>query len=264
MQQHGLGPAQLAGDVAIAHRLAGLLLQRLELALQGDDDVVKPGEIGFGGPEAQLGLMPARMQAGDSGGLFQEPAAIGRLGVDEGADAPLAHHRGRMGAGGGIGEEQLHIAGARFLAVHLIGGAGATIDAPAHLELLEFVEHRRHLAVGIVEHDLDLGDIARGAPRIAGEDDVVHLPAAHTFGRGLAHHPAQRFHQIGFAAAIGADDAGQPRIDHELGGIDEGFEAGEAELGELDQGSGRVSRTGRSERHQDCPSAWSSSFLKSS
>ena len=154
-----------------------------------------------------------------------------------------------MGAGGGIGKEQLHVAGARFLAVDLIGGAGTPVDAPAHLELLELVEHRRHLAVGIFEHDFDLGDIARGTARIAGEDDIVHLAAAHAFGGGLAHHPAQRLDEIGFAAAIGADDAGQPRIDHKLGGIDEGFEAGEAELGELDQGSGRVSRTGRDNRH---------------
>ena len=72
MQQHGLGPAQLTGDIAIAHRLAGLLLQRLELAFQGDDDVVEAREIGLGRPQAQLGLVPAGMQPRDPGGLFQE------------------------------------------------------------------------------------------------------------------------------------------------------------------------------------------------
>ena len=57
------------------------------------------------------------------------------------------------------------------------------------------------------------------------EDQVVHLPAAHGAGGGRPHSPAQGFEQVGLAAAIGADDAGQPRLNPQVGGIDEALEA---------------------------------------
>ena len=247
MQQHGFGPAQLPSDVAIAHRLASLLLQRQQLAFQCDYDVVQPGEIGFRRAQAQLGLVPARVKARDAGGLLQQRAPIGWLGVDEGADAALADEGGGMRPGGGIGEQQLDVARPGLAAVHLIAGAGAAVDAPAHLQGFELVEHRRHLAVGIVEQDLDLGDIARRARRIAGEYDVVHLAAAHALGRGLAHDPAQRLDEIGFAAAVGADNSGKPRRDDEFGRIDEGLEAGETKFAEVDQSQSYV-RNGRARR----------------
>ena len=49
----------------------------------------------------------------------------------------------------------------------------------------------------------------------------------------LAHHPAQCFDQIGFTAAVRPDDPGHAGLDIEIDGIDEGFEADEAETGEL-------------------------------
>ena len=58
--------------------------------------------------------------------------------------------------------------------------------------------------------------------------------AAHLLGRGLAHHPLQRLDQVRLAAAVGADDAGHAGLDGELRRIDEGLEAGEPELVELD------------------------------
>ena len=97
------------------------------------------------------------------------------------------------------------------------------------------VEHGGDLAVGVIQQHLDLGDIARRPAGIAGEDDVVHLTAAHALGGGLAHYPAQRLDKIGLAAAVRADDAGQAGINDEFGRIDEGFEAGEAKFAEMDQ-----------------------------
>ncbi len=43
------------------------------------------------------------------------------------------------------------------------------------------------------------------------------------------HHPAQGFQQVGLAAAVRADHAGQARFDPELGRIDEGLEARKAQ-----------------------------------
>src|SRR3712207_7266595 len=43
-------------------------------------------------------------------------------------------------------------------------------------------------------------------------------------GRAFAHHPADRFEEVGLAAAVGSDDPGQPRLDPQLGWLDEALE----------------------------------------
>src|SRR5262249_5532120 len=49
--------------------------------------------------------------------------------------------------------------------------------------------------------------------------------------------PAQRLDQVRLAAAVRADDAGDAGLDAELGRIDEGFEPGKPEPGELHHGA---------------------------
>jgi len=83
-------------------------------------------------------------------------------------------------------------------------------------------------AVGVVEFELDLGEIAGRPVAGAAEDHVVHLAATHPLGGGFAHHPSNGFDKVGFAAAIGADHAGRAGIDDQFGRVDEGFEAGKA------------------------------------
>src|SRR5271165_6342195 len=51
--------------------------------------------------------------------------------------------------------------------------------------------------------------------------------------RGLAHRPAQRLDQVGFAAAVRPDDAGEARLDHEVGGFNERLESMESKAREL-------------------------------
>src|SRR3546814_15705830 len=54
----------------------------------------------------------------------------------------------------------------------------------------------------------------------------LHAGAAHRSGAVLAHRPAQCFEQIRFAAAVGADDSGQPALDAQVDRIDEALEPG--------------------------------------
>ncbi len=198
--------------------------------------IVEARQIGFCRLEAQFRFMPAGVQAGDAGGFFEKRAAIGGLGIDDGADAALAHQGGRMGTGRDIRKQQLHVAGARFLAVDLVGRALAAIDAARDFEIVTVVELGRGAAIGVIEGQDHFGDVAGRPGAAAAEDDVVHLAAAHALGRRFAHHPAQGFDQVRLAAAIGADDPRHARLNREFSGFDEGFEAGQAELVELDQG----------------------------
>src|SRR5262249_15466672 len=58
--------------------------------------------------------------------------------------------------------------------------------------------------------------------------------------RGLAHNPAQRFDQVRLAAAVRPDHAGEPRLDQEIGRLDEGLEAEQAQSREFHSSVGPV------------------------
>ena len=169
------------------------------------------------------------MQAGNAGGLFQHAAALLRLGLDDLADAALMHHRRRARAGRGVGEQDVHVAGAHLAAVDAIGGALLALDAARDIELLVLVELRRRLPILVVDVHRHFGVVARRPIVGAGEDHVVHVGGAQRLVRGLAHHPAQRLDQVGLAAAVRSHHAGQPRLDVEIGGLDKGFEAEQAQ-----------------------------------
>ena len=145
------------------------------------------------------------------------------------ADTPLMHHRGRTRAGRSVGEQNVHVAGAHLAAVDAIGRARIALDAARHVERLMLVELGGRLARAVVDLDRDLGVVASGPVVGAGKDHVVHVGGAQRFVRGLAHHPAQRFDQVRLAAAVRPDHAGEPRLNQEIGRLDEGLEAEQAQ-----------------------------------
>ena len=59
---------------------------------------VEAREVGFGRSQLLLGVLATRVQAGNARRLFQHLAPLDRLRGDDGADAPLADQRRRMGA----------------------------------------------------------------------------------------------------------------------------------------------------------------------
>ena len=221
--------ADVGGKVAVAARLARLALEAVDLGVDLLQHVLDPQQIVLGALEAQLRLVPARMQAGNAGGLFEDqPPRLG-LGGDDLADLALADEGGRAGAGRGVGEQKLDVAGAHLPAVDPVGRAGLALDAARHLDRLVLVEGGRGPMVGIVEKDADLGVVARGPSARAREDDVVHARGAHGLERAFAHHPAQRLDEVRLAAAVRADDAGEAGLDLELRGVAEALEAGHAQ-----------------------------------
>ena len=127
--------ADLGGKRLVFRRLPGLALEARQLRLQLPDHVVEPRQILLRRLELELGLVPARVQAGDAGGFFEDEPARLRLGVDDLGDLALAHQGGRARAGRGVGEEQLHVAGAHVAAVDAIGRARLALDAAGDLEL---------------------------------------------------------------------------------------------------------------------------------
>ena len=176
------------------------------------------------------------MQSLDPGGFFQQPAPLGRLCADQGADPTLVDHSGRMGAGCHVCKQQLDIACADTLAIDLVVGAGTAFDPPDDFDFGGIVEWRRRVPVGIIENQRHFCDVAGRAVVPAqrcpggctGEDHVVHLSATHLLGGGLAHDPFQRFDDIRFTAAVRPDDSRNAVLYLDFNRIEEGFETNEA------------------------------------
>jgi hypothetical protein len=232
-QKRRLALADLGGEALVAHGLARLALEALHLGAELDDHVLDPGEVLLGRLEAHLRLVAAGMQARDAGRLLQDAAARIGLGADDLADLPLAHQGRGAGAGGGVGEQQVHVARPHVAPVDPVGRSRAALDAAHHLQLVPFVEAGRGGAVGIVELQRHLGGVARRAPRGTGEDHVVHVLGAHGLVRAFAHDPAQRLDEVGLAAPVRAHHTGEAGLDDEVGGLDEGLEAHEPQAVEL-------------------------------
>ena len=118
--------AQVVAQQAVTLRLGGLALERVHLARDLVEDVVDAGEVDLGGLQAQLGEALLGLEAGDSGGLFEDGAAVHGLGAEDLADALLADDGVGLAAQAGSQEDVLNVAQAADLAVEqVLGVAGA-------------------------------------------------------------------------------------------------------------------------------------------
>jgi hypothetical protein len=160
------------------------------------DDVFEPRQVLLRPAQPQFGLVPPHVQARYAGSFLEHAPTLFRLRLDDLADAPLVHHRWGTRAGGGVGQQDLHVAGANLAAVDAVGGTRLALDPARDVEGLVLVELGRRLARAVVDLDRDLGIVARWSVVGAGKDHVVHVGGAQRLVRGLAHNPAQRFHQV--------------------------------------------------------------------
>ena len=87
--------------------------------------------------------------------------------------------------------------------------------------------------VRVVERQGDLGEAHGGHALRALEDDVQHLLAAHGLVGEGAEHPLDGVDDVGFAAAVRADDARDPGAKVERRAVGEGFKTAHLELLEL-------------------------------
>ena len=230
MREEGVECGDLLRQLFILARLAGLTLQALKLALHLCGHFRQALEICLGGTQFQFGFMPARIETGNTGGFFKDPATVLRFGADQLGNLALPHERWRVRTSRGIREDELDVLAANGAAIQLVGRAGAALQAAHDFQRVRRVELWRGGARRIVEDEGHFREFAGRARLRAGEDQVVHLPAAHRLGGACAHRPAERFEQVRLATAIRPDNACQAGKDRYFLWIDEGFEACDAQF----------------------------------
>ena len=166
------------------------------------------------------------------------------LRVDDLLDPALADHRVHLAAEVGVGEDLDHVGQAAAGAVEPVV-AVARARAAATTEISENSDAGG--AVGVVDHDLDLGVALRADARAAGVDHVLHRLAADAQRALLAERPEDRVGDVRLAAAVRADDHADARRKLELGALGEGLEALDGDRAEMHACAGSLKPRVRSD-----------------
>jgi hypothetical protein len=211
----------------------GLALERAESPLDLGDDVVEPQEVGGRLLELDLGHVLPLLVAGDPRRLLDQlPPLLGLAGEDH-PDLPLLDDRVGADAEPGVHQEVADVFQAHQLAVQPVLALAAAEDPAADGDppLLG----RGDRGVG-QERERRLRHPQRLPAVGAVEDDVLHGRAAEGFGALLAQDPGHGVREVALAAAVGADDGGDPAGELDGDRIDEGFEAGDLEAFQFQHG----------------------------
>ena len=202
-------------------RLAGLNSQAANAAAALLQQVGDAREVLVRALELAQRLLLLQLEARDAGRFFEDRATRLRVCGQHRVDAALFHHRVAAGSEAGVEQHVAHVLETHFGAVQQVGGFLLEREATRDVDLRATLE----LPFGILERDRHFGHAHGLAAFGALEDDVGHLGAAQALGALVAEHPLDGVHNVGLAAAVGADDAGQPRVELELGAVGEGLEA---------------------------------------
>jgi hypothetical protein len=221
----------------VAARLGGLALQGIHLAADLGEDVGEPQQVGFGIFQLAQGFLFLPLEFGDAGGFLEDCAAVLGFRRQQHVDLALGHDRITGATDPGVHEQVLDILEAAGLAVEqILRAAVAEHPAPDR----DFVEIHAQGCFAFGESERHLGHAQRFAPIGAGKNHIGHFGAAQGFGRGLAEHPADGIHDVGFATAVGPDNAGDPGVEFEVGLVGEGLEAIEFEAFQVHVGRKRA------------------------
>ena len=167
---------QLGHQVAVAAGGVGLLLERAELAAHLAHQVAQAQQVALGGGQPALGPLLALAVLEDAGRLLDDEAPLLGPGVEHGVDLALADDDVLLAADAGVAEQVLHVEQA---AGHAVDGVLALARAEQRAGDGDLAELDRHDPGGVVDGERHLGPAQRRALVGAGEDDVVHLLAAH-------------------------------------------------------------------------------------
>ena len=186
----------------------GLALERPQPRARLALDVQRAVEVVLRALELELGAAAALAVLAEPGRLLDQQPPVARLGGDDRLDPSLRDDRVHLLAEPGVGQHLEHVDQPAARAVEPVLAVAAAIQAADDRDL---ADGQVDGAVGVVEHELDLGARARLHALAAAEDDVLHRLAADGQRRLLAHRPQDRVGHVGLARSVGPDDDRHPR-----------------------------------------------------
>ncbi len=221
----GEEPAQggeLGDERAVAPGGLGLAFEGAQATPDLTEQVLDAGQVRLGGGQAALGLLLALAELEDAGGLFDDEAPFGGLGVEDGVDLALADDDVLHAPDARVGQQVLDVEQPAGHAVDGVLGLARAEQRPADGDLgeLDGEQARR-----VVDGEAHLGAPQCRALGGAGEDDIVHLLGAHGGGGLGTQDPRDGVDDVGLARAVGTDHHGDAGLQPQIRGVGERLEA---------------------------------------
>jgi hypothetical protein len=212
------------GDSCLPLQVADLLLDLLA-------QVVQPVQVFARVGNPALRFAATFLVLRDACRFFQKGPQVVGLGLDQARNHPLLNDRVAARTESGAEEQLGDVLATALRAVDEIGGRAVPSDlAPeGHLGVARIGSADG--AVAVVEYQLDRGRADRLPTAGAIENDVAHGIAAEVLRGDLAHHPADRIDDVGLAAAVRPDYAGEVAGKVHRRGVHERLEANEFDPG---------------------------------
>ena len=123
--------AHLLAQFGVAPRLRSLALERGELLFDFDENVVDARKIDFRGFELRFREAPLRLVHRDSGGFFDDGAAVHRLRIENLADAALLDDGVAVGTESHAHENFLDVAQTRHAAIDDVFALARAVEPAA-------------------------------------------------------------------------------------------------------------------------------------
>ena len=263
----------IGGERLEAAGLCHLALQGVHAALLLREDVGNPEQVRLGVFEFAEGVLFLALELRDASRFFEDGAALLGLGGEDLVDLTLRHDRIGGAADAGVHEQIVEIAQPAKGAVETVFRAAVAEHPAGDGDLVE-IHFQRLLAIRHRQGDL------RHAERLAFlgavENDIRHLAAAQCLRGGFTEHPADRIDNVGLAATVRPDNAGDSFGEFEHGSVGKGFETldfegleihvgGWSDVGKLNRGRARIGETllafsdeARSQRRVELDVVWKS------
>lgn len=159
---------------------------------------------------------------GNARRLFKNLPPLLRLGGNDVLDPALSDDGIAVSAETGVHEQHLNVLEAHRCVVDEVFARPRPIAAAGDLHIVRVKIQR---AIGVADDERHLGKAHRLAQGGAVENDILRFVAAQRLVGLLTEHPTDGVADVGFAAAVRADDGGDAVAEIQNGLIGKGFEA---------------------------------------
>ena len=192
---------------ALSH--LGLAFELFQIGVQLPQNVFHTGEVFAGVTQAVFSFASTLFVFGDASGLFQKQTQLFRLGLNDAADGALPNDGVSPWAQTGAKKNILHITTTHGLVVDVIAAGAVACQHPLDCNFSKLVPLPACTVGCVVKHKFHTGAARGFAAGGAIENDVLHGLTTQFTGTTLTQHPANGIDDVGFTAAIGADNAHQ-------------------------------------------------------
>jgi len=212
--------AQFGVNVGKVASGGSLTFQRSHLTTHFTHEVTQSLQVLLSLSQATLGPLLTAAVLKDSGGLFNNGAAVFTTRVEDRVELTLPDDHVLLATNARVAQEFLDVEQSTRAAVDGVFTVAITKEGSRDSD---FSALNRETAVGVVECQRYFGASECGAIGRTSEDDVFHLSRAQSTSTLGPEDPSDGVDDVGLARTVGSDHGRYARFEFECGGVSEGL-----------------------------------------